>query len=211
MLLNSISVVECFIRMPRAPSCSACPMSRSPTSAVSSSVRTGGVMSESSRSTVSPGVSGITQVEEQDVGTQLAHLPDGIATVPGLAHDAHIGIALEQLPQRFTKQRVIVGDDDGDRAARRRGHLCRSNLSVHAASAAASGGRALPLRCPFFHPVKSPCRRTTATSSAFGREAVFLNRGVFARRMCKPCNERTVMQRNCEQSVTGWHANPSNL
>ena len=100
--------------MPRAPSCSASMMSESPASAVSSSVRTGGVNADSSRSAASPGVTGMSRSSKQDVGPQVRREPDRVAAVAGLADDAHRGIRFEQLAQRFAKQRMVVGNDDGD-------------------------------------------------------------------------------------------------
>ena len=100
--------------MPRAPSCSASMMSESPACAVSSSVRTGGVNADSSRSAASPGVTGMRQVEQENVGPQVRREPDGVPAVAGFANDAHRGIRFEQLAQRLAKQRMVIGNDDGD-------------------------------------------------------------------------------------------------
>ena len=54
--------------MPRAPSCSASMMSESPACAVSSSVRTGGVNADSSRSAASPGVTGMSRSSKRMSG-----------------------------------------------------------------------------------------------------------------------------------------------
>ncbi len=89
-------------------------MSESPACAVSSSVRTGGVNADSSRKRREPGRHRHEQVEQEDVGPQVRREPDRVPAVAGFANDAHRGIRFEQLAQRLAKQRMVIGNDDGD-------------------------------------------------------------------------------------------------
>ena len=61
-----------------------------------------------------PGRHRHAQVEQKNVGPQVRREPDGVPAVAGFANDTHRGIRFEQLAQRFAKQRMVIGNDDGD-------------------------------------------------------------------------------------------------
>jgi lantibiotic modifying enzyme len=92
------------------------------TSAARSSVRTRGVRVEKLAQRLQPRRHRHEQIQQQDVGTQLADHPDGVATVARFADHPQLRIGLEQRPQRVTENRMIIRD--------KYGNWCRRSCSL---------------------------------------------------------------------------------
>ena len=52
------------------------------------------------------------QVEQEDVGLDLAGQFDGLSAVAGFAHDFHVRLGFQQAAQTVPEDRVIVSDHD---------------------------------------------------------------------------------------------------
>ena len=67
---------------------------------------------------------GHLDVEDDEVGPQLAHELDGLVAAAGLADDV-VALLLEELLEVEADDRLVLGDDDAGRPGGRRGHGAR--------------------------------------------------------------------------------------